>query len=122
METSILVGAILACEVCRSHPHNKNRRSPNKAMSMEMDKQMQKNMEKMQQQMDTLRTTTDAGERQKLMQEHRKMRAMRGMGGQMMMGGRNGGAMMDGHPKRRQEMLKKTHGHDANDDGVNDAA
>lgn len=62
------------------------------AISMEKSMpQMHANMEKMQQQMEKLQVTTDPKERQKLLDEHmltmqENMKAMHGMGGQMMMG------------------------------------
>ena len=75
------------------------------AMNMEKDKQdakIQAEMEKMQQQMDTIASTTDPKERQKLMQEHMKtmqenMKSMQGMGSPKMKGkGEHGGMMMGG--------------------------
>ncbi len=91
--------------------------------------QMQGNMKKMQEQMDKIRKTTDPKERQKLMQEHMQamqdnMKSMRGMGGPMMtVGGQHGSMTMSG--KKDDEAPRndgKTHGHDANDDGADDAA
>jgi hypothetical protein len=113
MKTSLMVAVILACTLSAPITSAQQEPAPAKqAMSMDMDSLMQENMEKMQQQMDKLRATTDAGERQKLMREHMQamqenMTAMRGMGGPQMMGGQNGGAMMDADPKQRQEIMEK---------------
>ena len=62
---------------------------------------MQQGMKKMHDQMDRIRKTTDPKERQKLLDEHfqtmmENMKAMRGMGGSMMMGGDQKGGPMAG--------------------------
>ena len=63
--------------------------------------QMAEQVRAMQQQMDRIRQTTDASERQKLLAEHMKamqdgMKTMQGTGGGMMMGMMGGGAMAGG--------------------------
>ncbi|MBI5910068.1 MAG: hypothetical protein HY848_08960 [Betaproteobacteria bacterium] len=107
MKTSILVAAIVAGALAAPIVSAQDKHAhPKPTTSMGMDKhmpQMQENMKKMQQQMEKLRATTDPKERQKLMQEHMQtmlenMKAMRGMGGPMMMGGAQpGGTAKDGH-------------------------
>jgi len=94
------------------------------AMNMEMDKQlsgMHEKMKTMQGQMEKIRKTTDAKDRQKLMQEHMQamqenMKMMRGIGGSMMTGGSQHGSMkmgetkdgmMDGGMMKRHEMMEK---------------
>ena len=91
---------------------------------MDMDKQMSRireEMNAMQAQMDRIRETTDANKRQKLMQEHMQamqvnMNAMRSMGGPLMKGrGEHGaimmcggkGGMTDGDMTRCREMIEK---------------
>ncbi len=113
MKKSILASAILACTLFTPIVFAQQETKPaNQSMSMDkrMD-QMQGSMEKMQQQMEKRRATTDAGERQKLMQDHMQtmqenMKAMRGLGGSMMMGSQNGDAMMDADPQQRQEWME----------------
>jgi hypothetical protein len=63
--------------------------------------QMTEHMRSMQEQMDKIRQTTDASERQKLLAEHMAamqegMKTMQGTGGGMMMGMMGGGAMAGG--------------------------
>ncbi len=105
MKTSILLVAMVACTLQASIASAQEKAAPAKPampMGMNMDKQlpqMQDNMKKMQQQMEKIRATTDPKERQKLMQAHMQamqenMKAMRGMGGPMMMGGGEHGGMM----------------------------
>ncbi len=118
------------------------------AMSSNMDGQMgqmQERMKTMQGQMDAIHKATDPKARQALMQIHMKsmqegMQTMHGMGGKMMMGGGTmgggtvGGGTMGGGMKggtqggtTRGDMSApghdgKPHGHDADDDGADDAA
>jgi hypothetical protein len=91
--------------------------------------QMQDHMKKMQDIMARLQKTTDPAERKKLMDEHTKvmqegMQMMRGMGGGMMSGAErwNGQAR---HGPRCADVTGDDgtpHGHDADDDGADDAA
>ena len=123
MKTTILISAIAACALSAPIAFAQEKPTPAKpAMSMD-DKQAapsQENMKLMQQQMEKIGTTTDPKERQKLMQAHMKtmqenMKAMRGMGGPMMMGDKKGGGMMGGKKggmkdsdmNKRQEMTEK---------------
>lgn len=93
-------------------------------VNMEMEGQMsrmQEKMQAMQAQMDMIHRTTDATERRKLMQEHMQamqtnMTAMRGMGGPLMKGrGEHGaimmcgneGGMTDGDMIKCREMMEK---------------
>ena len=106
MKNSILSAAIVACVLYAPIVSAQGQSPPAKpAMNMQTDKQMsqmQENMKLMQQQMDELRAITDPTEHHKLMQEHMQtmqatMTMMHGMGGAMMMGGGQCGAMADGH-------------------------
>ena len=126
MKTSILISAIAACALSAPMAFAQEKPAPAKpAMSMD-DKQTppsQENMKLMQQQMDKIATTTDPKERQKLMQAHMQtmqenMKAMRSMGGPMMMDDKKSGGMMekkggmkggmkDGDMNKRQEMTEK---------------
>ena len=123
MKTTILISAIAACALSAPIAFAQEKPTPAKpAMNMD-DKQAapsQENMKLMQQQMEKIGTTTDPKERQKLMQAHMKtmqenMKAMRGMGGPMMMDDKKGGGMMGGKKggmkdsdmNKRQEMTEK---------------
>ena len=73
---------------------------------------MQQGMKKMQDQMDRIRKTTDPKERQKLLDEHHQtmmenMKAMRGMGGSMMMGGDQKGGPMKGETGGRAGSMEQ---------------
>ena len=111
MKASILVSAIVPFAL--SAPIVAAQEGPTPAkppMDMDMS-QAQEKMKAMQAQMDKIHKTTDAKERQKLMQEHMQamqesMKAMRGMGGPMMMGGKKG-AMTDGDMMKRGDMTEK---------------
>jgi hypothetical protein len=116
-----------------------------------MQQQMTDRMKTMQAQMEKIRQTTDPKEREKLLAEHMKsmqegMQMMRGMGGGMMGmmgggmgagmggfwgfwgggGGGGGGGANDGRPARHRSAKRANdagpHGHDADDDGADDAA
>src|SRR5450759_550547 len=97
------------------------------AMNMDMEdhmSQMQEKMKAMQAQMDTIHSTTDANERQALMQAHmlamqENMKAMHGMSGPMMKGGGEPGGIMFGPIKsdmaggstmKHHEMIEKRMG------------
>ncbi len=124
MRTSILVVAIVAGALSAPIVSAHERSAPARAaMRMDLDKQMpqmQGNIEAMQQQLEKARVTADPNERQKLMQGHTQamqenMKAMRSMGGPMMMGGsQSAGIAMGGNRNmtggdldRRQAMMEK---------------
>jgi len=102
MKTSMMISAIVACALAApiasaqdKHAHDKPAESVDKERQTD---QMQEKMKAMQAQMDRIHKATDPKERQKLMQEHMQamqanMKAMRGMGGPMMKGGGEHGAM-----------------------------
>src|SRR3990172_5669842 len=109
MKTSILVAAFIAGALSAPIVSAQKESTPARpAMSMDMNKQMprmQENMKTMQQQMETLRATTDPQERRKLMQEHMQamqenMKTMRGMDGPMMMASGQLGGMATGGKKK----------------------
>jgi len=73
---------------------------------------MQQGVKRMQDQMDRIRKTTDPKERQKLLDEHyqtmmENMKAMRGMGGSMMMGGDQKGGPMKGEAGGRTGSMEQ---------------
>jgi hypothetical protein len=106
MTTSILISTIAACALCAPIVSAQEKPAPKPAMSLDMEKQasyMQDKMKAMQAQMDTIHKTTDADQRRKLMQEHlqamqENMEVMRGMGGPLMKGrGEHGAIVMCGN-------------------------
>jgi len=118
MKTSILIAAITACALSAPTALAQDPTAPDKsAMRMNMGQQMsalQANMTAMQAQMEQIHATTDRKERQKLMQAHMQamqdnMKAMRGMGGPMMMGGGQPGdmAMGSGKPMAGEDMKQR---------------
>ena len=137
MKTSILIAAIVACALSAPIVSAQEKPAPaepamnmdmgkparegpapaKSAMNMDMDKnmsQMPEKMKAMQAQMDRIRNTTDPEERQKLMQEHMQtmqenMKAMRGMGGPMMMDAPKDRGMMGGKKGRMKDrdMMKR---------------
>jgi len=118
MKTSILIAAIAACALSAPFASAQDEAAPDKpAMSMDMEQQMsqmQQNMTAMQAQMARIRATTDPTERRKLMQAHMQamqenMTVMSGMGGPMMMGGRQPGgmAMGDSKPMAGGDMMQR---------------
>ncbi|MGA8276643.1 MAG: hypothetical protein WB784_00375 [Rhodanobacteraceae bacterium] len=103
MKSSILFAAMVACVLSAPIASAQEAPAPAKpTTNVEMDQQMSlmhENMKEMQQQMKTIRATTDPKERQKLMHEHMQtmqetMKTMRGMGCPMMGCGQKGGMGM----------------------------
>jgi hypothetical protein len=114
MKNTLVLSTIAACALAAPVASAQDKHAHDKpAASVGNDNyrsQMQEKMKAMQAQMDTIRTVTDPAVRQRLIQEHMQamqenMKAMRGMGGGMMMGGKKDG-MKDGGMMKHHAMME----------------
>ena len=112
---SAAIALAAATTLAQEHQHSEPQAAPRGApadgkggMGM-MDPKMHEHMKTMQEQMEKIRGTADAGERDKLVQEHmRSMHAameMRGMHGSMMDGHKGGAGATDRGSHNRPDMM-----------------
>jgi hypothetical protein len=116
MKIPMLVAAIATCALLAPIVSAQEMPTPaSPSMSVERQtSEMHENMKKMQQQMQTIRATTDPKIRQKLMAEHMEMmqggmKSMRSMGGPVTMGGGQGGGMAMGEGKGMGSYMMQHH-------------